>query len=192
MALVGFLGRCAGWFTFGCCGLNVFYEKVGYIARVDGGSMYPVLNPDRLGPNKPDYVFLRQVNGDFDGILRGDIVTTICPNNAKEIYIKRVVGLPGDIIQTKYRRKVLRVPEGHCWIEGDNHSLSIDSNDFGPVPLGLIQSKAIGVVLPFDRLRLLIHEVSDDHKTRVARCSPEGEASERGGVAEAAARPRDS
>ena len=73
-------------------------------------------------------------------------------------------------------------------MEGDNHSGSMDSNEFGPVPLRLICGKAIRIVLPFARRRLLIHEASDDHKRRVTRCSPEEEAIE----VEGAARSRDS
>ncbi len=34
------------------------------------------------------------------------------------------------------------VPQGHCWIEGDNHSASYDSNKFGCIPMGLILGKA--------------------------------------------------
>lgn len=28
---------------------------------------------------------------------------------------------------------VIRVPEGHCWVEGDNKASSLDSRTFGPV-----------------------------------------------------------
>ena len=79
--------------------------------------------------------------------------------NREEIYIKRVVGLPGDSVRTLgYRQKRLLVPAGHCWIEGDNHANSIDSNNFGPVPLGLVQCKAVGVVWPNERRRFLTGE----------------------------------
>ena len=32
-----------------------------------------------------------------------------------------------------YRKKIVYIPKGHCWVEGDNHSHSHDSNSFGPV-----------------------------------------------------------
>lgn len=41
-----------------------------------------------------------------------------------------------------FRRKVIIVPKGHLWLEGDNSENSIDSRTYGPVPMGLIQSKA--------------------------------------------------
>lgn len=42
-----------------------------------------------------------------------------------------------------FRNKVIFVPKGHVWLEGDNSENSIDSRTYGPVPIGLIQSRAI-------------------------------------------------
>jgi hypothetical protein len=50
----------------------------------------------------------------------------------KERMIKRVTGLPDDLIHTD-DAKLVRVPRGYCWIEGDNASVSLDSNVFGAV-----------------------------------------------------------
>lgn len=41
-----------------------------------------------------------------------------------------------------FRSRVIIVPKGHLWIEGDNSDNSIDSRTYGPVPMGLIQSRA--------------------------------------------------
>lgn len=38
--------------------------------------------------------------------------------------------------------KMIIVPKGHLWLEGDNSENSIDSRTYGPVPMGLIQSRA--------------------------------------------------
>ena len=66
--------------------------------------------------------------------------------------IKRVVGLEGDVIKTKgSNQSYVTVPQGFCWIEGENHSQSMDSNFFGPVPLGLITAKAQFIVWPLSR-----------------------------------------
>ena len=29
----------------------------------------------------------------------------------------------------------VRIPEGHCWVQGDHSRVSIDSNHYGPVSL---------------------------------------------------------
>ncbi|CAK8682838.1 unnamed protein product [Clavelina lepadiformis] len=75
--------------------------------------------------------------------------TTRDPNS---IYVKRVVGLEGDIVTTLgYRKRSVLVPAGHCWLEGDNHLASDDSNKFGPIPMGLITARATHVIYPVTR-----------------------------------------
>ena len=50
--------------------------------------------------------------------------------------MKRLIGVDGDWVRPRgNRHNVLRVPEGCCWVEGDNHGVSEDSNQFGPVSL---------------------------------------------------------
>lgn len=49
------------------------------------------------------------------------------------------------------KKKRVRVPYGHVWVEGDNWRLSRDSNYYGPISKSLINGKAICVVLPFSR-----------------------------------------
>lgn len=50
------------------------------------------------------------------------------------------------------RPVLVRVPMGHCWVEGDNPQLSRDSRDFGPVPLGLVRGIVVGVMWPPSRV----------------------------------------
>lgn len=38
----------------------------------------------------------------------------------------------------------IRIPEGHCWLTGDNLSNSFDSRSYSVVPLGLIAGKVVG------------------------------------------------
>ncbi len=85
-------------------------------------------------------------------IQRGDIVSLISPRNPDSCLIKRVIGLEGDVVETKgHAHSHVKVPEGFCWIEGENHSQSMDSNFFGPIPLGLITAKATHIVWPLNR-----------------------------------------
>ncbi len=63
------------------------------------------------------------------------LVATFCssPSNHKEKLIKRIIALPGDWIGTNTLYDVLKVPEGRCWVEGDNSASSMDSRSFGSV-----------------------------------------------------------
>nr|CAI5867234.1 unnamed protein product [Callosobruchus analis] len=120
-------------------------DCVGYIARVDGISMQPALNPNK---NQTDYVFLNKWAVKSYEIQRGDIISLLSPKDPSQ-HIKRVVGVEGDIIATLgYKNDIVRVPEGHCWIEGDHKGHSMDSNKFGPVALGLVTAKASCIVWP--------------------------------------------
>ena len=37
----------------------------------------------------------------------------------------------------------MQVPEGHCWVNGDNLDASRDSRIFGPLPLALVRGKVL-------------------------------------------------
>lgn len=67
-------------------------DSVGYVARVDGISMQPALNPDRT---TTDYVFLNRLAVRSYEVQRGDIVSLISPKDPKQKIIKRVVGVQG-------------------------------------------------------------------------------------------------
>lgn len=69
-----------------------FLESVGYVARVDGISMQPALNPDK---STTDYVFLNRWAVRTLEIERGDIVSLISPKDPNQTLIKRVVGIEG-------------------------------------------------------------------------------------------------
>ncbi|KAM3278457.1 hypothetical protein ACQJBY_045992 [Aegilops geniculata] len=62
--------------------------------------------------------------------------------------IKRLIGLPGDWVSLPEKEEVRKIPEGHCWVEGDNGGVSRDSRAYGPVPLGLVQGRVTHVVWP--------------------------------------------
>lgn len=120
-----------------------FLDCVGYIARVDGRgrrwywpwnsgicyltclliragiSMQPALNPDTR--ESSDYVFLSRWAVHNYSVERGDIVSLISPKDPDQKIIKRVVGFQGDVVATLgYKKPFVRIPEGHCWVEGDH------------------------------------------------------------------------
>lgn len=77
---------------------------------------------------------------EFDEVGRGRIEGGI-------MEIERDV--PGGL--GRARKKGVRVPFGHVWVEGDNWRASQDSNDYGPLSKSLITGRAIAVFLPFSR-----------------------------------------
>ncbi|XP_022632228.1 mitochondrial inner membrane protease subunit 2-like [Vigna radiata var. radiata] len=82
----------------------------------------------------------------------GDVVVFRSPTNHKETDIKRIAALPGEWYGTHHNNDVIKIPLGHCWVEGDNSASSIDSKSFGPIPLALIRGRVTHVVWPPQRI----------------------------------------
>jgi signal peptidase I len=134
--------------------------------RVEGTSMMPsLLDQERLFINQFSYKF----GGD---IRRGDTVVFWFPGDTTKSYIKRVIGLPGDVVaiqngtvilngkplQESYvpdeyrdRMSVLpqRIPPNEYFVLGDHRSSSNDSRMWGFVPRNYIYGKAVFVFWPF-------------------------------------------
>lgn len=141
--------------------------------RVEGTSMLPMLeDQDRLFINKFAYSRLGTLVGQT--IQRGDVVVFQYPHDTTKSYIKRVIGLPGDVIRIEHGRVYVNgtalnepyvpakysddrsqgemmVPEGKYFVMGDHRSISSDSRDFGPVDRNLIYGRAAFVYWPMDQ-----------------------------------------
>ncbi|XP_074683618.1 mitochondrial inner membrane protease subunit 2 isoform X1 [Strix aluco] len=156
-----------------------FLDRVACVARVEGASMQPSLNPG--GRQASDVVLLNQWSIRNYDVQRGDIVSLVSqiascaiwciigekekksfesayrsPRNPEQKIIKRVIALEGDIIKTiGYKKKYVKVPHGHIWVEGDHHGHSFDSNAFGPVSLGLLHARATHILWPPQRWQKL-------------------------------------
>ena len=139
--------------------------------RVDGPSMEPTLYTD-------EYVFMEKVTYWFRKPQRGDIVICSFPNSS-ESYVKRVIGIPGDVIEVKngvlyingsanydydFWNKTpiekppvpnpITVPENCVFVMGDHRNQSNDSRypEIGPIPYDKILGKAEFVIWPFDKI----------------------------------------
>jgi inner membrane protease subunit 1 len=98
-----------------------------------------------------DYLLLKKLQSK-NTISRGNIVVCKSPHDPRVSVCKRVIGLEGDIINTRTEHGTisnqLRIPKGHVWVEGDNTGESIDSRTYGPMPKGMVDGKVVLRVFP--------------------------------------------
>ncbi len=116
-------------------------------------------------------------------IKRGDVVVFIYPEDDKKDFIKRMVGLPGDVVEIRrgtifvndkpvldpvfnqryyYNRgdfakdgQKLIVPQGNYFVLGDNSGSSKDSRYWGFVPKDNILGEAMVIYWPPQRIRII-------------------------------------
>jgi signal peptidase I len=138
--------------------------------KVEGTSMMPTLtDQERIFINKFTYHF------GLGSITRGDMVVFWFPLDNTKSYIKRVIGVPGDVVRIEagqvfvnqrplqetyipedYRDRVSweehRVPADEYFVLGDHRSSSSDSRTWGFVKRGAIYGKAVFVYWPLEKM----------------------------------------
>lgn len=140
---------------------------------VDGPSMQPgLVTGDRVMVNKLAY--------DFGGPARGDVIVFHPPSAPSAVYVKRVIGIPGDRVTITASEVIVNgvtlrepyiepldssAPEnsnvlptltlgpGQYFVMGDNRQNSIDSRIFGFVPRNNIIGKAQFIYWPLPAVR---------------------------------------
>ncbi|ERS97886.1 mitochondrial inner membrane protease subunit 2 [Sporothrix schenckii 1099-18] len=130
-----------------------FNTTVAEVTRIEGPSMYPFLNSRFNESLQRDWVVNRKLYAQ-EGLQRGMIVFLKSPYHPEVVSVKRIIGLEGDVVQTRkpYPTAYVRIPAGHMWVEGDaGVGKSLDSNTYGPVSIGLITGQLTHVLLPFDK-----------------------------------------
>jgi signal peptidase I len=101
--------------------------------------------------------------------------TTLTGSSSSKSYtvIKRVTGLPGDIVvvpnSVPGAAKSVTVPDGHVWVEGDNKDASRDSREYGPVPVNLVIGIVRGRIYPKPRWLGEGDDVDTEGKCKVYR-----------------------
>ncbi|KAJ1971996.1 hypothetical protein H4R35_004933 [Dimargaris xerosporica] len=142
----GQAGARASFLTIQGCLLGLaLNQNVVSVSPSYGPSMLPTLHV--VG----DFVVYDRYSHKIGNIRVGDIVVCICPSDPNRAICKRVLGMPGDQICIDPRdpgSKVIEIPPGHVWLQGDNMKHSVDSRYYGPIPMGLLQGKVRASIFP--------------------------------------------
>jgi signal peptidase I len=113
---------------------------------------------------------------------RGDVIIFRFPLNQKQDYIKRLIGLPGDVVEVKDRQVYVNgtaieeayikeqpnldyprtvVPEDQYFMMGDNRNKSSDSRVWGFVPRDNLEGRALFVFWPPGRAKVIENGLQD-------------------------------
>ena len=113
------------------------YTKNNVVAayKIPAASMEPaVLKGDRVLADKTAYTLTRM------SPKKGDVVIFEYPDDRSKVFMKRIAALPGSGITLPDGKKEM-VPHGMVYVLGDNPGHSVDSRQFGFVPLSDVVSK---------------------------------------------------
>jgi signal peptidase I len=134
--------------------------------KVEGTSMAPLLSDQ-------ERIFINKFVYRFEPIHRGDVVVFWYPLDRSKSFIKRVIGLPGEMVEIHQgvltvNGKVVpepyvppqyedvsdfgpvRVPKESYFVMGDHRISSNDSRVFGPVSSRFIYGRAVFAYWPVD------------------------------------------
>jgi len=164
------LGEFRGWVKDILLAVVIAILMVVFLyqpVKVEGTSMQPELvDQERIFVNKFVY--------HFEEIHRGDIVVFWYPKDPSKSFIKRVIGIPGDVVSVKNGRvyvntrlleepyvprsyqdldsfPTVRVKEDHYYVLGDHRNASNDSRSWGLVPRKYIYGKAVFRYWPMEK-----------------------------------------
>ncbi len=153
--------------------------------KIPSGSMLPTLEVgDHILVNKAVYGLRLPLAGTrwfaFSTPQRGDVAVFVYPVDPSKDFIKRVVGIPGDVIQIRDKRVYINgevwndprayfadghesdrgtprdsygpvsVPAGHIFVMGDNRDRSYDSRFWGFVDVRDVKGKAFLIYWSWD------------------------------------------
>jgi signal peptidase I len=138
--------------------------------RVEGISMEPSLHDGQ-------FVVVNRLAYRWQDPDRGDIIVFHFPLNPLRRFIKRVIGLPGDMVSIRSGEVVVngvtlaepyisaspryngdwRLGPNELFVLGDNRNNSSDSQNWGPLPMQEVIGKAVLVYWPLDTVGLIPH-----------------------------------
>nr|BBH93949.1 signal peptidase I [Thermogemmatispora argillosa] len=137
--------------------------------HVENVSMQPTLvDGENVIVNKLAYL--------FHPPERGDVIVFHWPLDTRQDFIKRIIGIPGDVIRTDSTHvwvngvllnepyikapynaiaNVWKLGKDQYFVMGDNRPDSDDSRNWGVVPRNYIVGKAIAVYWPIDKWQVI-------------------------------------
>lgn len=147
---------------------------------VEGESMHPTFESG-------DYLIVDELTYRLSDPKRGDVVVFKYPNDPKVFYIKRIIGLPGEIVHiekgstsvTKTDGTTLTLDESYVveedatytldrtlgedefFVMGDNRPKSSDSRVWGPLPRDDMMGRAFIRLLPPGKMGVLPGAVAE-------------------------------
>jgi signal peptidase I len=129
-----------------------------------------------------EYLVIDELSYRFHDPQRGEVVVFHYPNDPKNYFIKRVIGLPGETVEIaggqvkvyndKYPNGIVldersylddvytaqtrteTLKAGEYFVLGDNRAASLDSRYFGPISRSVIVGRAWVRGWPFDRWKV--------------------------------------
>src|SRR5438128_715714 len=145
--------------------------------KVEGTSMAPLLSDQ-------ERIFINKFVYRFEPIDRGDVVVFWYPLDRSKSFIKRVIGLPGELVEIRQGQVYVngthltesyvpsqyedatdygpvRVPVDHYFVMGDHRISSNDSRVFGPVAHRYIYGRAVFAYWPVDHFGSLTTTEAD-------------------------------
>lgn len=132
-------------------------ENFLHIFAMSGSSMSPTFDEgDRIFVRKDSYLDRQPEHN--------DLVAFLNPANRRQTWVKRVIALPGDVLEIKAgivhlngaaikevsgvqldktNLSPITIADHHCYVLGDNRANSKDSRHIGPVPMIALVGKAV-------------------------------------------------
>lgn len=138
--------------------------------RIEGSSMMPTMQ-------EGEYVLINKLAYYLDQPQRGDIIVLHYPRDPSRDFIKRVIGVPGDVVEVRDQQVMVNdtvlnepyisadptysgrwtVPEDQYFVLGDNRNNSSDSHTWEFLPGELIVGKGWVIYWPFDHVERVPH-----------------------------------
>ncbi len=145
----------------------LIHQYLFTFARVDGTSMLDTLHENNI-------MGVSRLHYRLNEPQRGEIITCNYPEDGNKLFVKRILGLPGETIEIRegtvyidgepiaetYLTRVddqsmdpITLAKDEIFVMGDNRPVSRDSRAVGPLTLDEIYGRVLFVAFPFNEIR---------------------------------------